>query len=375
MVATVAVGCSSAVTEPDEKGDTASLIVGGTAASIEAWPGMAQLETAQGPQCGATLIAPEWVVSAAHCFNVGQRNGGWTRVAFGRQNSNAGGGEVVTVAQAFQHQQYSDATMNNDIALIKLSRPVTRQPAKVMTASDWATLGKAGTQLTVVGWGATREGGNMVADLRQVTVPLIGNAECASMNIAGATLGEKMLCAGFPNGGRDACQGDSGGPLFMPVGGTPVQVGIVSFGEGCARANAPGIYTQIAGYYDWINQNTNNALGPATPPPTQPTTPDSTTSNDTEESPVETQPTNTGDVDTTTGDVDEPTGSSDDDEDDEDEPTPKPKKKKKKSARSAAYQTQGCAMTTGLPTTGSAGSAAGLLLLGVALVHRRRRAS
>jgi secreted trypsin-like serine protease len=80
----------------------------------------------------------------------------------------------------------------------------------------------------------------------------------------GDPLTGNMLCAGEADGARDACNGDSGGPLFTMVDGKPVQVGVVSWGEGpidaeasCGHANAYGIYTRLANYTDWINGKMN----------------------------------------------------------------------------------------------------------------------
>eukprot|EP00966_Prymnesium_polylepis_P034267 796148-Prymnesium_polylepis.1 len=89
-----------------------------------------------------------------------------------------------------------------------------------------------------------------------------------------------MLCAGFPEGGRDTCQGDSGGPLFvMPTGETDkaVLVGVVSFGEGCGFAGFPGVYARVSYFYDWIHGYAlmfpPSAPLPPSPPPTPPSPP------------------------------------------------------------------------------------------------------
>lgn len=99
----------------------------------------------------------------------------------------------------------------------------------------------------VAGWGATCEGCSATNILRFVTVPVITNAQCNTMY--GGMISAGMLCAGFPEGGRDACQMDSGGPLTF----NNQLIGAVSWGGGCARPNAPGVYARVAHYRTWIN--------------------------------------------------------------------------------------------------------------------------
>lgn len=98
-------------------------------------------------------------------------------------------------------------------------------------------------------WGALFEGYTGTNMLRFVAVPIVSNAQCNANYGSGITAG--MLCAGFPEGGRDACQGDSGSPLN--IGGT--LVGVVSWGHGCARPNLPDVYARVAFYRKWINSS------------------------------------------------------------------------------------------------------------------------
>lgn len=99
----------------------------------------------------------------------------------------------------------------------------------------------------VAGWGTTCEGCDGTNILRFVSVPVISNAQCNTMYGGRITTG--MLCAGFPEGGRDACQMDSGGPLTF----NNQLIGVVSWGTGCARPNAPGVYARVAHYRNWID--------------------------------------------------------------------------------------------------------------------------
>lgn len=99
----------------------------------------------------------------------------------------------------------------------------------------------------VAGWGATCEGCPSSNMLRFVTVPIVPNAECNE--IYGGTITVGMICAGFPQGGRDTCQMDSGGPLTF----NNQLVGVVSWVAGCGRPDLPGVYTRVAHYRNWIN--------------------------------------------------------------------------------------------------------------------------
>lgn len=108
-----------------------------------------------------------------------------------------------------------------------------------------------GTNLVVSGWGTTTEGGEISCTLRQVTVPLVGIDEC---NAAYGGIKASQICAGFKAGGQDSCQGDSGGPLVVRQSSSDATVvGVVSFGNGCAKPDAYGVYTDVYTFLPWIN--------------------------------------------------------------------------------------------------------------------------
>ena len=100
-------------------------------------------------------------------------------------------------------------------------------------------------------------GGRRVDRLRAVDLPIVNTTNCASV-YPGATIAEGQVCAGYEQGTMDSCQGDSGGPLVVPGGPTGwTQIGIVSWGRGCAQENAYGVYTRVSEYVDWILEETN----------------------------------------------------------------------------------------------------------------------
>jgi len=247
---------------PPGTDDVIMYIVGGTPAEDGPYRFTVSLQRNGSHFCGGSYIANNWILTAAHCVPTGSTSG--LSVLIGRNDLNASGGERIAVSQVIVHPSYNDRTSNNDIALLRLQSPVTVSAAKVRLANASETSQGAGEGdlVTVTGWGATREGGPGSADLLKVDVPVVSNSSC---NSAYGNITSNMLCAGYTSGGRDSCQGDSGGPLVFQSQGQFYQVGVVSFGNGCARPNYPGVYTRVSQYTDWIAQYTGS-----TPPPPPP---------------------------------------------------------------------------------------------------------
>lgn len=119
----------------------------------------------------------------------------------------------------------------------------------------------------MAGWGRLQEGGRSSNILQQLQIRVLDNEECKEQYriqgklISDIQFGDAVLCAGNLAGGQDSCQGDSGGPLMLPIyenGKFPVyQIGIVSYGIGCARTNTPGVYTRVQHFVDWIQEKIN----------------------------------------------------------------------------------------------------------------------
>uniref|UniRef100_A0A3B3DN57 Peptidase S1 domain-containing protein n=1 Tax=Oryzias melastigma TaxID=30732 RepID=A0A3B3DN57_ORYME len=159
-----------------------------------------------------------------------------------------------TVAEVITHPDYKGQTNENDIALLKLSSPVafTAYIAPVCLAASGSTF-YDGVDCWVTGWGNIAFGVlPYPQNLQEVKVPIVGNRQC-QCNYGQYKISEDMVCAGLKQGGKDACQLDSGGPLVSKQGSRWIQAGLVSFGEGCALPNFPGVYTRVSQYQTWIN--------------------------------------------------------------------------------------------------------------------------
>jgi hypothetical protein len=215
-------------------------IVGGTPAGINEFKFFASLDVG----CGGSLIAPGIVLTAAHCA------GNIRTVRIGSSIANSGG-VVKSVTASCMHPNYQSFTLANDYMLLKLDSPVDINQYPPIQLNNNSTIPQTNQILTVIGFGATSEGGYGSNNLLKVNVPANSHQQC-SQQYGRMIVESVMFCAGEIWGGKDSCQGDSGGPIFEIRGGKAVQVGIVSFGIGCARPNKSGVYSRVSGAYDWI---------------------------------------------------------------------------------------------------------------------------
>ncbi|MGC9669046.1 S1 family peptidase [Planosporangium sp. 12N6] len=217
-----------------QAGDITPSVVGGTRAAQGEFPWVVRLSMG----CDGALYTKQVVLTAAHCVNGTGSNSSITVTAgvVDLQSSSA-----IKVRSTYVYRAPGYPNNNDDWALIKLASPINLPTLPIATTSAYNT----GT-FTIMGWGAAREGGAQQRYLLKAQVPFVSDSSCGAA-YGSDFEGPKMLCAGYSSGGVDTCQGDSGGPMVQrDAAGNWIEVGIVSFGNGCARPGYPGVYTEVS---------------------------------------------------------------------------------------------------------------------------------
>nr|CAH0101344.1 unnamed protein product [Daphnia galeata] len=246
--------------------DDVDLIVGGTLAAAGEFPFTALLRRSGSFFCGGTLISPSVIMTAAHCLiSVPASSTSTLQVTVNTLSASGGtGSEVRSVNKFLLHPNYNSATKQHDIALMALSSPITTvTPVQLPYFSDIGNTFEG--QLTAIaGWGTTSSGGSVSSNLLKANVNIVSNSVCRRQYKRGPSIfgiifsssfySTEMMCAAAP--GKDTCQGDSGGPLLFGR----FQVGITSFGRGCADPNYAGVYTRVTNYLGWISDTQRKIL-------------------------------------------------------------------------------------------------------------------
>jgi secreted trypsin-like serine protease len=288
-----------------------SEIILGSAVGVAIYPFQVSLiaaEVAKGQEpeghfCGGSLIGPTWVLTAAHCVTSGGQvvTPGVIDVYLG--SIEFSGGDRIPVKAIIRHPDFVLEFFENDVALLQLSRepvPALRtsnraSEIEIVTLANEAEFTSPGTAATITGWGTT-ENSRFSRRLHAASVRIIDRKQCngnilekrardlddelsaiarsfridqprlrevqdAIIRNAGPLVSDGMFCAGSPETPTaarvaDACQGDSGGPIFVTKeSGDYVQIGIISWGEGCGLPKLYGVYARLAKYAEWIARN------------------------------------------------------------------------------------------------------------------------
>jgi secreted trypsin-like serine protease len=225
-------------------------IVGGTVTNTQTYPYVMQItDSTQSQFCGGTLVSPTKVVTAAHC--VDWITASEIRVIGGRTYLSASNGTVRAVTDVWIHPDWNPDKYHSDIAVLTLLKPMPYEPVPYMSSN--ATPYEPGRLARILGWGTTSENGSSSNQLRTARVPITSNARCQD---GYPVLFDRsvMVCAGYTDGGVDTCQGDSGGPLII----NGRLAGITSWGNGCARAKYPGVYTRLTTFSADVTEQINS---------------------------------------------------------------------------------------------------------------------
>jgi len=226
--------------------DNEKAIVGGEEVEKGRYPyQVALVDSRGGLVCGGSLVDKDWVLSAAHC------QGYAAKVSIGSHDlslSEEDNREEIEIGCEMKHPDYNSRTFNNDYMMVKLKQSSTFSP---VTLDDGSSTLDDKVDLTVMGWGTTSSGGSISPVLLEAETDFVTNSKCNSDYSGEIT--SNMICAA--RDGIDSCQGDSGGPLIIKGNdaSADVQVGIVSWGYGCADPQYPGVYARVSTKIDWIN--------------------------------------------------------------------------------------------------------------------------
>ncbi|XP_053348809.1 plasma kallikrein-like [Clarias gariepinus] len=237
-----------------KSGNVRIRIFGGSDATTGEWPWQVTLQRGTQHLCGGSIISSRWILTAAHCLSLP-----YTQVSVRAGITKLSEtGTKYELENIIVHPNYNKTSVENDIALIKIKKPITfnnvvRPVCLTEKVKEAEFL--QGKKCTVTGWGRLSSG-SFPDTLQKAQVPLISSDVCAEMlpeeDMKPNKVFPSNLCAGYPEGEIDSCDGDSGGPLVCQDESTWYLTGITSWGLDCAKPNIPGVYTRVSYYVPWI---------------------------------------------------------------------------------------------------------------------------
>ncbi|XP_022905889.1 chymotrypsin-1-like [Onthophagus taurus] len=220
-------------------------VVGGANAAAGQFPYQISLRGASGSHtCGGSILSANWILTAAHCVYGGSASS--YTVVTGSTTLNSGG-DRYSVSRIIAHSGYNPNTVQNDIAVLQVSSPIQFNNNVQAIEPDSTVIGAG--DCIISGWGTTSYPGSVPNNLQFLALKTITNTQCQSAWGSNSVF-DSNICT-LTKSGEGVCHGDSGGPLAA----NGKQIGIVSWGNPCARGT-PDVFTRVSSFIDWINTNT-----------------------------------------------------------------------------------------------------------------------
>jgi len=213
--------------------------------------------------CGASIVSRRWVMTAAHCVEyITPSTLGGYYVVVGTDNIRTSGPNERShaIEKIVLHENWNATTVQNDIALIKLRADITFNDKVSPVCLPIKNLGNIDEKTaTVMGYGQVGQNLGTTEVLHDVKLKMESSSDCRRYSSYYAKhVTDDMICT--YESSKDSCRGDSGGPLVYESNNRLYEVGIVSFGQGCAGEQKPGVYTKVAHYTNWIQRTTSETF-------------------------------------------------------------------------------------------------------------------